>query len=702
MELLSYGMTALVSLLGGMVILSRSGAPHGRATAFGLLSIAFLEFCYLAFSLTGTVLALRVASFFELSTISFFIVSALSMEKSISRKIRLVVWTRRSLVVMCMLYALALTSFPNAYARLNIENLVVGGWLGKPESVLVLLGSILFIWIMENILRSSQGSGRRMLTYPALGSISVGAALCLVSIYRISTNTITHDILMLYSLITLVGVSFLIFFSIRFKLFEMDIFVSRYVVYHSFTFVSVGSYLFLLGLFIFWIQTLGMRPSFVVTGFLVFLALIVLSVFVLSPEAKARVRFFINTHFFANKYDYRKEWGELSANLSIAFNERQIIHLTSQVILDSMYIKEFSIWLMAGPLFRRAFSFPDLTGDSTITEANPFLGYLKVNPFFLRKTSSKPGDSLWEEIIGQHSDFLDRNKIELAVGMMAGSMMIGFITVGKENPGTPYGQDDIDLLTAVASQSSAALMSAWYAQRLADNKELDTYNRMSASVLHDLKNAAGHLSLILQNAPRHMDEEEFREDMLDTVAQALARIDKVMGKLRAIPEREEIHVKTFPVGPFVDTLLAQLKPRLDGIELILRVEAAMQIVTDPGVLENILENILVNATEAVGDHGKVTLVAGHRGGVPFISIADNGAGMTDEFIRDRLFKPFQTTKKKGTGLGLWQVKNMAEQLGARIDVVRNSDQGVTFTIELPSERDHLSQALNGQGAAGSL
>jgi putative PEP-CTERM system histidine kinase len=300
----------------------------------------------------------------------------------------------------------------------------------------------------------------------------------------------------------------------------------------------------------------------------------------------------------------------------------------------------------------------------------------------LQTTPGKTHDSIWEEIVKNHRDLLDRNKLELAVGMTAGTM-IGFIAIGQENPGTPYGQDDIDLLSAVASQSSAALMSARYAERIAENKEIDTYNRMSATVLHDLKNAAGHLSLILQNAPRHMNQAEFRNDMLDTISGALARIDKVMNNLQAIPEPQEIHLKTFNIGPFLDNLLDRLRPRLEGIEVIHDYESTCELRTDPDVFEKILENIIVNATEAVGNDGMITIAARIGGNLPFISITDNGVGMTDEYIREKLFKPFQTTKKKGTGLGLWQVKNMADQLGAKIDVKPNQDNGVTMAIWLP-------------------
>jgi putative PEP-CTERM system histidine kinase len=682
MVLFFYGLTALVSLLGGMIILSRSGASHGRAIACGLLAIAATEISYLTYYLRESLSALQAASFFELVSISFFIISVISMERNISRKIQLVKWTRRGLILTCTLYGLTLLIYPEAYAYIHLDNAVIIDWLGRIQSLLLMAGAIAFIWIMENILRSSEGVSRRILKYPALGSISVGASLCMASIYRLSTNSISHDILILCSLITLVGVAFLIFFSIRFKLFEMDIFVSRYVVYHSITLISIGTYLLFTGLILFWVKHLGIKLSMASMGFIIFLSLILLSIIILSPEAKARIQFFINTHFFANKYDYRKEWGELSGCLSIAFNENQIIHLTSQVILDSMYIRELSIWLLEGESYRRAFSFPEASGDNLISDKYLLISYLDNNPYFIRRTPRKKNDMLWEDIVKNHHDFLNRNKVELAVGMTAGTM-IGFIAIGQENPGTPYGQDDIDLLSAVASQASAALMSARYAKKLAENKELDTYNRMSATILHDLKNAAGHLSLILQNAPKHMDQEEFRKDMLDTISEALARIDKVMSKFKTIPEHEELHIKTFRIGPFLEELFAGLRPRLEHIQVIYDFKGSFDLTTDPDILEKILENIIVNATEAVGDDGIITIAAGREGGSPVFTITDNGIGMTDEYIREKLFKPFQTTKKKGTGLGLWQVKNMADQLRAIIDVKPNQDRGVTVSVRFP-------------------
>jgi putative PEP-CTERM system histidine kinase len=688
MELFIYFITALISFAGGMVILARSGARYGRIVAFGLIFLALFELCYFFNLLRLSSSALRIASLFELACISAFILSVTSMEKRTRQKSSVASWETPSAIILCILFGAALGTVPESYLILSPEGYIVLGWLGKIHAVVVLICSVIFMWMMENILRASSNEQKRILKYPALGIITVGVAFILSAIYRLSSLTISHEVLLLSSLVFLVGISFLIFFSIRFRLFEMDIFVSRYVVYHSITFLSIGAYLFAMGLFILGVQKLGIHLSFVTIGFFVFLVLLALGVFMISPEAKARLRFFVDTHFFANKYDYRKEWGELSGYLSIAFNEKQIIHVTSQVILDSMYIHELSIWLQDKETFRCAYCFPSPLKNQTLTKDELFLVYLEKNPYFLRKAPCISEDVLWEKTITDNPNLFEQNKIELAVPMMAENRVIGFIAVGKENPGTPYGKDDIDLLSAIASQSSAAIMSARFAQELAANKEMAAFNRMSAYVLHDLKNAAGNLSLILQNAPKHMDKPDFRSDMIETITQTLARIDKVMSRLGAMPAKEELNEQQIHIGSLVDNLLGNLQPRLVNIDVVEQIGADLEVTSDPEMLGKILENIIVNATEAVSDNPKITIAAEKDSAGCTISIKDNGTGMSDDFIRDRLFKPFQTTKKKGTGLGLWQVKNMADKLGAVLAVENYPAEGVMFSITFP---DHCRQ-----------
>ncbi|HOD69550.1 MAG: Globin-coupled histidine kinase [Deltaproteobacteria bacterium ADurb.BinA179] len=683
MELTIFSITALISFVGGMVILSRSGARYGRSMAVGLLFLSAAEIFYILTLHQDSIAFLRFASFFEMASAGAFLLSVTSMESGLSRSKPLILWERRLLVAACITYGALALSFPLQTFTRDLEGLIRIGWIGKAQAIFIITSAVAFMWIMENIHRSSTDDQKRILKYPMLGVIALGVAFLLMGVYRLSIPSIHADMIMLHSLIFLVGITFVIFFSIRFKLFEMDIFVSRYIVYHSITFLSIGAYLVAMGLFLLGVQRLGIRISFVGLGFFVFMTLFILAFILVSKGARDRLRFFINTHFFANKYDYRKEWGELSGYLSIAFNEKQIIHVTAQVILDSMYITELSIMLKDGSGFRCGYAFPTQFPNRHISADEPLIAYLERHHYFLRKTPPGTGDELWEKIVTEHQDFLDLYRIELAVAMMVENRLIGYIAVGRENPGTPYGRDDIDLLTAIASQSSAALMSARFAQELAVNKEVDAFNRMSSYVLHDLKNAAGNLSLILQNAPNHMDSEEFRADMIETISQTLGRIDKVMSRLGAMPSREELSRESVPVEDIVTPLLSKLDPRFGKSIVTVSLEPGLCVRTNRDMLERILENLIINATEAVPEKGSITIRSGRDGGAAYISIQDNGAGMTEEFVRERLFKPFQTTKKHGTGLGLWQVKSIADQLGIAVDVENRPAQGVKFTLRIP-------------------
>lgn len=684
MVILIFSVTALVSFLGGMVILARSGARYGRTMAAGLLFLSLMEAFYLAFILTKQLTFLNIASFFELSCTSAILLSVSSMEASLAKNAVLMRGERTLIFAACLVYAILVALFPDSTFTRYENGEAHLGWVMSIQSFCVLMGAVAFMWIMENIIRAGTEAQKRVLKYPTLGILALGLAFVLTAVRRVSTLTMGEEMLLLDSLVFLVGISFVIFFSIRFKLFEMDVFVSRYVVYHSVTFLIIGAYLMGMGLIILGVQHLGIHLSFVGMGFLVFVVLFLLALLMMSKDVKARLKFFINTHFFANKYDYRKEWGELSGYLSIAFNEKQIIHVTAQVIFDSMYISELGIWIKDGNALRCAYGIPVSLMNEQIPEDDPFVEYLEKNPYFLRKTSRAPGDALWERIARERQGFLQKHRIELASPMMVENKLIGFIAVGAENPGTPYGQDDIDLLTAISSQSSAALMSARFAQELASNKEVDAFNRMSSYVLHDLKNAAGNLSLILKNAPNHMDNEEFRQDMLETVSQTLSRIDKVMTRLGALPGKGERATGSTQLFSLVEGLLEKLSPRLKGITVEKSVDQGLVLIADPDMLERALENLLINAAEAVQDGGRIGITAGRDAGRIHVTIEDNGTGMTQEFLRDRLFKPFQTTKNKGTGIGLWQVKNIVDGMGGTIRVTSSLTDGTSFTLQFPA------------------
>ncbi len=683
MQLLIFIATTVAGLVGGLVILSRSLNASARAIASALLGLALWQVGALAF-ITGQVpLAFHLCLLVELVVVGLLLAVLCTIEGSLAKRVLLVWWTKFITAAICVLYAVSLILFPGRHVRQGPVGFEVG-ILGIVQSLLVLVGVVACLWIMENVLRSAGEDQRRALAFPSLGVASICTAFLIGAMYRIGMHAVSEGILVLTSLMMLLGIALVTVFSLHLRPFAMNVTVPRYVIYRSITFIGVGLYLCISALIIFGIQDLGLDPALVMAGFLVFCTILVVLLLVLSPELRARMKFFISTHFFINKYDYRREWSEMSRYLSVAATENQILHVTAQVILESMYIRELSIWLRGDDGFTCALAFPRAPIVATVAHDDPFLDYLSVRPF-LRSRPVAVRDRLWERVVTADATFVEANHIEMAVPMTSENAVVGFIAVGRENPGSTYGTDDIDLLTNIAAQCGAALMQARFAQQLAENKEVDTYNYLSASLLHDLKNAAGHLSLILQNAPRHIDQKDFQEDMLATVAQSLARIDKVINKLGRLPDKVTVSRQNLTVEPFVQALLRRLKPRLADIRLIVRMEPGLTVNMDPDMLERMLENLIVNASEAVAPQGEITITASRSGGGTAITVADDGPGLTEEFVKDKLFKPFQTTKPAGTGIGLWHVKNMAQQVGARIVLDNRRTRGAAFTIVFPDE-----------------
>lgn len=679
MQLLIFTITAIMGIVAGLVVLARSINVSGRIVAAALFGLALWQIGAMTFTSGYVPLAFDLCLLIELGVVGLLLVALGAIEGSLAKRELLVWWIKCAAVATCVLYAISLILFPELHVRPTATGFAVGA-LAIMQSLLVLVGVVVCLWITENVLRSAGDEQRRALAYPSLGLVSIGMAFLIGAMYRIGMHSVTEGILVLTSLIMLVGNFLMVFSALRLRPFAMNVTVSRYVIHRSFTFLGVGLYLCISALIIFGVHDLGLNASVVMTGFLAFCALLVFLLLVLSPELRARVKFFISTHFFVSKYDYRKEWSEMSRYLSVASTENQILHVTAQVILESMYIRELSIWLKVDDLFTCALAFPHAPIVSTVAPDDPFLIYLSVRPFL---RSMPVGDRLWERVVTSDATFVEANRIEMAVPMTSENTVVGFIAVGRENPGSSYGTDDIDLLTNIAAQCGAALMQARFAQQLAENKEVDTYNYLSASLLHDLKNAAGHLSLVLQNAPKHIDQKDFQEDMLSTVAQSLARIDKVINKLGRLPGKVAIARQTIKVEPFVQALLHKLKPRLADIRLIQRFETDLTVEMDPDMLERMLENLIVNASEAVEAQGEISITASRIGGGTAITVADDGPGLTDEFVKNRLFKPFQTTKPTGTGIGLWHVKNMAQQVGARIVLDNRRARGVAFTLIFP-------------------
>jgi putative PEP-CTERM system histidine kinase len=286
----------------------------------------------------------------------------------------------------------------------------------------------------------------------------------------------------------------------------------------------------------------------------------------------------------------------------------------------------------------------------------------------------------------------------LLVPLLLGDRLIGVVLLAQARARRVFDWEDIDLLRAAGSHVAGVLGQASIARRLAEARQFEGFNRLTAFLMHDLKNVAAQQSLLLQNAERHKRNPEFVDDMLATVANSVRRISRLLEQLRSgvVPAAQGRTQLAAAIDKALGECRAQPpKPDCRSVAENLWVRG------DTDQLATVLGHVLRNAQDAAQTHGHVTLVVKHAAGEAVIEIEDDGGGMDETFIRDKLFKPFYTTKaSRGMGIGAYQAREYVRSLGGSVSVDSAPGRGTVFTIRLPlAETAVESAAADGKLAA---
>lgn len=252
-----------------------------------------------------------------------------------------------------------------------------------------------------------------------------------------------------------------------------------------------------------------------------------------------------------------------------------------------------------------------------------------------------------------------------------------------------------DLLKTAGQQAASFLAQMQATEALLEVRKFDAFNRMSAFVVHDLKNIVTQLSLMMKNAKRLGNNPEFQQDMLLTVENTLDRMRQMMLQLRegATPPGAAFGVNLGAIVQRIEKVVAGRGRKLE-VELLESVDARGH----EERLERIIGHVVQNAFDATEPTGRVWLRLDRAGGQARIVVADTGQGMTQDFIRDRLFKPFQTTKQAGMGIGAYESFQYVQELGGKIEVESELKKGTTVTIRLPLFETQKESDLHSLGA----
>ena len=457
--------------------------------------------------------------------------------------------------------------------------------------------------------------------------------------------------------------------------------ISPKAAFHSASLFIAGIYLVFMSAVGYYVRFFGGEWGQALQVGLVFFAILSLLVLAVSGSVRANLRVFLGKHFFRYRYDYREEWLKFTRTLFSRNTPQEVGQQVIRGLADMLESPGGGLWVRANgdAAFSQTarWNMPQTLdremADSPLCEFMVTSGWV-INLEEFRSYSRRYGDLRLPKWLQE------TEQAWLVVPLMVGSELIGFVVLASARTSVEVNWEVNDLLKTAGQQAASFLAQMQATEALLEVRKFDSFNRMSAFVVHDLKNIVTQLSLMMKNAKRLSGNPEFQQDMLITVENSLDRMRQLMLQLRE---------GATPPGAAFGVDLNQIAERIRlmsagrGRALELHVGEPVLARGHEERLERIVGHMVQNALDATQENGRVSLTVDRVVGQARIVVSDTGHGMSKDFIRDRLFKPFQTTKQAGMGIGAYESFQYVQELGGKIEVKSDEGEGTTMTILLP-------------------
>ncbi|MDH4053915.1 MAG: PEP-CTERM system histidine kinase PrsK [Gammaproteobacteria bacterium] len=462
---------------------------------------------------------------------------------------------------------------------------------------------------------------------------------------------------------------------------DLDIFVSRHVVFYTGSLLAVGAYLILVSLGGYAILIYGGRWGPIAETIFVVGAILVLVALLFSSAIRARARVFLSKHFFRNKYDYRQEWLRLVSTLSAVEQDstrNNAIRAMAQMVGSPGGL----LWLLDDKtrIYTFASSYNAESDAPDIAEDDPIVTFIKRDYWLVDFQEMKITPDLYKGLSAP-AWLRSIPRAWLMVPVTTQKRLIGLLLL-FEAPGVPrLNYEDRDLLKTVGQHIAVHLAQEKSDTLLAESQQFEAYNRLTAFLMHDLNNLIAQQSLILKNAEKHRSNPQFIDDALKTIANSVSRMNGVMNQLRRRDQgvlSRRVDLK-FLISAAIDRCMDRNPKPTYGTPI-----PEISVNVDFERFVSILVHLIRNAQDATGSDGIVEVRATVADSVLSVTVRDTGCGMTPEFCRVRLFRPFDSTKgSQGMGIGVYQVREFARSLGGDLRVESRVGIGTLMIMTVP-------------------
>ncbi len=457
--------------------------------------------------------------------------------------------------------------------------------------------------------------------------------------------------------------------------------MSQRAALQSATLVIVGAYLLFMASAGYYVRFFGGEWGRALQLALLFAALLVLAGLALSGSMRARLRVQVGKHFFSYRYDYREEWLRFTQTLSSQGGFTGMGRHVVRGLADMVESPSGALWLKdpSGRFFAQAACWNMPASVVTEDADSPLCKFLLESGWVINLEEYRSLPRRYDGL-KLPAWVVEVPNAWLVVPLTTGSELIAFVVLATARTRIDVNWEVNDLLKTAARQAGAFLGQMQASEALLEVRKFDSFNRMSAFVVHDLKNIIAQLSLMLKNAERHRDNPEFQKDMLMTVEHSVERMRQLMMQLR-----EGATPLDGPRGIDLVDVLRRIQSAKagQGREVALTVDERVIARGHEDRIERVIGHLVQNALDATEHGGRVWIRVARQGTHALVEVGDTGHGMSPEFVRERLFKPFQTTKPTGMGIGAYESFQYVHELGGKLSVDSAVDVGTQVALLLP-------------------
>jgi putative PEP-CTERM system histidine kinase len=458
---------------------------------------------------------------------------------------------------------------------------------------------------------------------------------------------------------------------------------SRKIVFHTTVLLGSGLYLIVMSLAGFYIRDYGGNWGATAQLLFIFLALLILSILFISGKARALTKVFINKHFFHYHYDYRDEWLKVSKTIAKLNSINELSGFIIKTLCDLVDSSGGGLWLKndQDDFYLAEESNLGFSPPFTLQKNQSLIRFMKKKRWVIDFVELSKSPHIYDDVdLSEWQNPL--YNICLIIPLLQEDDIVAFVVLTKAKVTRQLNWEDHDLLKTVCLQLANALALSHASDALSRSRQFEAYNRLSAFLVHDLKNLVAQVCLIVKNSEKHKYNVEFIDDSIDTLKNIIFKMDHLLSQLK----KEQLTSHNQSLINLVDIIkdvAIQQNANKPNLQLITNLDN-IEIVGETQKITAIFSHLVQNAQEATADDGFIKVILSTDNQEAIIKIIDNGTGMDNKFIAERLFKPFDTTKgNAGMGIGVYEARDYIMKHYGSCNVESALGVGTTFIIKLP-------------------